>query len=127
MSKINKLNELKEKMIIKFEEQQAMQSERRKRAVVVFPRINDWKSVLENAMEAMVIINLEKMECSERQRFMDFIAGGIYMSGSQLYQITETVFLIVPEDMSISEHVLGNTKKQDTSSILDRLLYGNVT
>lgn len=67
------------------------------------PDQKDWMEVLKMAMIGLVCINIGSMNGREKQCFVDRIAGGLYALGGNLYRLTDDVYLLMPESITLTE------------------------
>jgi cell division inhibitor SepF len=49
-----------------------------------------------------VLINLENVNVDVSQRILDFISGVVYYSGSNMTQVSQSVYVCTPSDINIS-------------------------
>lgn len=59
-----------------------------------------------------VIINLEQMDRTVAQRIMDFVSGSCYTLNGELQRITNSIFIIAPENIDVAGDFREELKSQ---------------
>lgn len=84
-----------------FEPEKEVKIKEKRRVISFRPQIEEWTDVLNAARSSLVCINLEKMDESEKQRFIDRVAGGLYVTDGMIHKLTNDVWLLMPEEVQL--------------------------
>ena len=72
--------------------------------VVVSPKSYSDAEKIGDHLKAMrpVVMNMEKTDADEAQRIVDFVQGIMYALDGRIDQISESIYLCAPNNMSVS-------------------------
>ena len=87
--------------------------------VVVSPKSYNDAEKIGDHLKAMrpVVMNMEKTDADEAQRIVDFVQGIMYALDGRIDQISESIYLCAPNNMSVSrENFTAFSDQQQTQS-----------